>query len=77
MRRNLAWLWLVACGDAQAPTAVSAPDPTACEVADYSLCGSPLREAQDDGQPWPTFSAALAQEVECFDGRGAASPWRH
>lgn len=39
-----------------------------CEDADYTVCGTPLPGLQSDGQPWPTFSEAVAEERLCRDG---------
>jgi hypothetical protein len=69
MQRSLFLLvWCAAChGDANGPSS--------CEQADYSVCGMPLPSAQLDGQPWQTFSEALAEVEACTNGRGAASPY--
>ncbi|MEY4549504.1 MAG: hypothetical protein RL685_5699 [Pseudomonadota bacterium] len=43
---------------------------TTCANADYSECGTPLPAQQPNGQPWPTFSEALAEALECPNSEG-------
>src|SRR5688572_13294337 len=85
MARTPIWLALIllSCGGDSTSTSTS-PEALGgmggmgtmiCATVDYSVCGGPLPATQYDGQPWPTFSEALAAELNCFDGRGTEDPW--
>lgn len=62
-------LWTTALGAALACGSDGEPPedsrPLACEDADYSVCGAPLTASDPVGQPWPTFSQALATLEQC------------
>src|SRR3954464_9728661 len=42
-------------------SACTASEPDGCNVLDYSICGVPLGELEDDGTPWRSYSEDLIE----------------